>query len=351
MNQKDIVHLHKHTIQLTDKLVLESGETLTNLEATYHIYGSLNQQKDNVVWVSHALTSNSAVLDWWEPLFNGPHAAFSPDEYCIICVNILASCYGSTGPLSLNVTTGKPYYSEFPQISIRDMAAFQRLVANQLGIEQIAYLVGPSLGGQQALEWAITEPHRFENLILIATNAKHSPWGIAFNESQRMAIRADSSWGKPKADAGLEGMKAARATALLSYRSYDAYALNNERVSASRPDLTAASYQIHQGEKIAKRFNAYSYYRLSEAMDSHDCGRGRGGIVQGLNSIKAQTHVIGITSDVLFPIEEQKELVRHIPHATFHQIDSDYGHDGFLVDAHKVSTLIATQKPVESIHE
>ena len=190
------------------------------------------------------------------------------------------------------------------------------------------------MGGQQAVEWGIIKPDLIQNLILVATNAVHSPWGVAFNESQRMAIEVDKTWGESHAHAGIEGMKAARATALISYRNYETYQITQSRQDHSlEKTLRAVSYQRYQGEKLAQRFNAYSYYIFSKMMDSQDVGRNRGGIISALKLIKSNTLVIGIKSDALFPIVEQEFLAKHIPGASFQVIDSLYGHDGFLIES------------------
>ena len=190
------------------------------------------------------------------------------------------------------------------------------------------------MGGQQALEWAIMKPELIDNLILVATNAVHSSWGIAFNESQRMSIEVDPTWTESNSQAGINGMKAARATALISYRNYETYQITQARQENSMGgNLRAVSYQRYQGEKLAKRFNAFSYYRLSTMMDSQDVGRNRGGVVAALKSIQSRTLVIGIKSDALFPIVEQEFLAKHIPDASFQVIDSLYGHDGFLIES------------------
>jgi homoserine O-acetyltransferase len=211
-----------------------------------------------------------------------------------------------------------------------------------LGIQKIHIGIGGSMGGQQLLEWAVEEPGLFEYIFPIATNAQHSPWGIAFNVSQRMSIEADSSWKEKHPAAGIAGMKAARAIALISYRHYDTY-----RQAQPRSNIFpfegwdgAASYQRYQGEKLANRFNAFSYYVLSQGMDAHNIGRGRTSMEKALQSIRAKTLVIGIESDILFPLAEQEFLASHIPGASFKSIRSDYGHDGFLLEYESISSLI-----------
>jgi len=319
---------------------LESGKKLRNLEIAYHTFGKLNKDKSNVVWVCHALTANSDVTDWWAGLF-GKNDLFNPNDYFIVCANVLGSHYGTTNPLSINPTTDHPFYLAFPEFTIRDLAAAHELLANALEIENIEVLIGGSLGGQQALEWSITSPSRIKNLIVLATNAQHSPWGIAFNESQRLAITSDRTFYANHKDGGAKGLKTARSIALLSYRSYESYDKTQQEIdSDKKSDFNAASYQRYQGEKLVKRFNAYSYYYLTKAMDSHHVGRGRNSVKEALALIKANTLVIGIKNDLLFPVEEQKFLARNIHEAEFAEIDSFYGHDGFLLELEILENII-----------
>lgn len=319
---------------------LENGKKLRNLEIAYHTFGKLNKDKNNVIWVCHALTANSDVTDWWAGLF-GKNDFFNPNDHFIVCANVLGSHYGTTSPLSINPTTGQPYYLAFPEFTIRDLAAAHDILADELEIENIEVLIGGSLGGQQALEWSITKPNRIKNLIVLATNAQHSPWGIAFNESQRLAITSDRTFYAHHKDGGAKGLKTARSIALLSYRSYESYDKTQQEIdSEKKSDFNAASYQRYQGEKLVKRFNAYSYYYLTKAMDSHHVGRGRNSVKEALALIKANTLVIGIKNDLLFPVEEQKFLARNINEAEFAEIDSFYGHDGFLLELEILENII-----------
>lgn len=325
-------------------LHLECGETLPQFQISYQTWGRLNADRSNVIWVCHALTGNTDVATWW-PGMLGKDAPFDPEKYFIVCANVIGSCYGSTYALSPNYNNGDAYYYDFPIITIRDIVyGFQEL-RNFLGIEKIHLLTGGSLGGQQVLEWAILEPNLIEFCVPIATNAYHSPWGIAFNEAQRMAIEADKSWGRKENSAGKTGMKAARATALLSYRNYNTYHLTQHEENGDKyDDFKATSYQQYQGEKLGKRFDAFAYWTLSKAMDSHHVGRGRGGLEQALNQIKAKTLVIGIDSDVLFPPSEQAEIAKYIPGAQLEIISSLYGHDGFLIETERIGELIRALK-------
>lgn len=322
--------------------LLESGEKLRNLEIGYHTYGRLNKQRDNVVWVCHALTANADVFDWWKGLY-GENDFFNPEEHFIVCANILGSPYGTTNPLSINPVTGNPYYLSFPDITIRDMVKAHQLLAEHLEINDIEILIGGSLGGQQAVEWAITEPKRIKNLVLIATNARHSPWGIAFNESQRLALTTDRTFFAGAPNGGSKGLKAARSIALLSYRGYKTYNVTQQEDDEQLTgNYRAASYQNYQGDKLVNRFNAYSYWYLTKVMDSHHVGRGRNGVEKALSLIEAKTLVIGIKSDILFPLEEQQYLFQHIPEAAFAEIDSFYGHDGFLIETEILTNIISS---------
>jgi homoserine O-acetyltransferase len=325
---------------------LESGQRLGRYHLAYHTYGRMNAARNNVVWIFHALTANSAPHEWWEGLV-GKGKIFDPDYYFIVCVNVPGSCYGSLSPLDIDVTTGFPYYHQFPHFTTRDIIRTFQPLRRYLGIEKINIGIGGSLGGQQLLEWACEEPELFEHIIPIATNAIHSPWGIAFNTAQRMAIEADGTWANRNPKAGEAGMKAARAMALISYRSYEGYgarqAFNqNQHVidPTGEAEGGASSYQRYQGEKFALRFNAFSYYQLSKTMDSHNVGRGRDGLENALHRIKAKTLVIAIDSDILFPVEEQQYLADNIPHAQLAVIQSLYGHDGFLLEYEQLQQLI-----------
>lgn len=328
--------------------------TLPELTLAYHTYGQMSAAGDNVVWICHALTGNSDAADWWSGLV-GEGKLFDPRQHFIICANVPGSSYGSTSALSVDPQTGQPFYHAFPLLTVRDvLRAFDRL-RQHLGVTRIQTCIGGSLGGQQAVEWAISQPDLIENLILVATNAQMSPWGIAFNEAQRMAIAADATWSEqnPNPEAGRAGMKAARAVALLSYRNYETYHVTQSRQGEETLDnFRASTYQQYQGEKLARRFNAFAYWALSRLMDSHDVGRGRDGMETALSHISARTLVLGIRSDVLFPMSEQHFLAKHIPGAEFTEIDSLYGHDGFLIENELMTKAIRvwqfSQQPNES---
>lgn len=306
----------------------ETGFIFPELEIAYTTYGKLNKKKDNVIWIIHALTGNSDPLRWWSGLA-GKGKLFDTEKYFLVCSNNLGSCYGTTGPGSTNIKTGKKYGKNFPIITIRDIAEVQDILRRHLGIKKIFLLVGGSLGGQICLEWAIKKPKIFENIVPIATNARHSAWGIAFNETQRMAL-----------EGGRNGLETARAIAILSYRCYGIFSKaqtdNTEKIN----DFKSSSYQRYQGLKLKNRFDKNSYYIISKAIDSHNVGRKRGGEKRALGKIKAKTLVIGVKTDLLFPTIEQKYLSQNITNAKLKIIDSIYGHDGFLVESRKIGNAI-----------
>lgn len=330
-----------YSIFISDKpFTLESGHTLPRYHLAYTTCGSLNEKKDNVVWIFHALTANSKPEEWWPGLV-GKGKLFDPEKYFIICTNMPGSCYGSLGPLDLNPETSETYYHDFPFFTPRDMIRSYQPLKKYLAIEKIKIGIGGSMGGQQLLEWAIEEPELFENIFPVGTNAQHSSWGIAFNASQRISIEADRTWKEKKIEAGMEGMKAARSIALLSYRNYDTYQASQSEHQLDKIDhYKSESYQKYQGEKLARRFNAFSYYFLSKGMDSHNVGRGRISPENALQQIKAKTLVIGIESDILFPVSEQRFIADNIPGGKFAAINSLYGHDGFLLESDQLQHII-----------
>ena len=331
-----------HIFESKAPLTLESGVTLPGYHLAYHTYGHLNEKGDNVVWIFHALTANSDAQSWWPGLV-GSSRLFDPARYFIVCVNMPGSCYGSIGPLDNKPGSEGSYYHDFPFFTIHDMVKAYQALRHHLGIHRIHIGIGGSMGGQQLLEWAVQEPPLFEYIVPIATNAWHSAWGKAFNASQRWCIEADPTWQQASPEAGIAGMKVARSVALLSYRHYETYQLFQSDEEAEPLDsYKAGSYQHHQGEKLAKRFNAFSYHRLSSSMDSHHLGRGRTDAFTALQSITANTLVIGITTDILFPLTEQQYLARHIPGAKLSTISSLYGHDGFLLEFEKIEKEIQT---------
>ncbi len=299
------------------------------LKIAYHYYGEYTPGK-KVAWVCHALTANSDVADWWKGLV-GEGSMINPNDYFIVCANIIGSCYGSTGPMSVN---------QFPMITIRDMVRAHILLRQHLGIESIDLLLGGSMGGYQALEWSLMEPNVIQKMFLIATAAAESAWAIAIHTAQRLSIEADNTWKEAKPNAGAKGLKAARAIGMLTYRNYDIFKEKQTEPDAEKvDDLKAASYINYQGDKLVNRFNAHSYWLLTKSMDSHQLARGRGGDIKStLASIQTPTLIIGINSDILCPLAEQKFMEAHMPNASLVAIDSMYGHDGFIIETAQITT-------------
>ena len=335
-----------HTFKYNKDYQLESGKKIKGFHLEYSTLGAINNEQDNIIWVFHALSANSNTKEWWHGLV-GVDKFFSPDKYFIICVNMPGSCYGSIGPLDVNPDTGTKYYHDFPLFTTRDMITAYKLLQENLEIKKIFLGIGGSMGGQQLLEWAINDPLLFQHIVPIATNAFHSPWGIAFNASQRMCIENDLTWKEKNDSAGINGMKVARSIALLSYRNYITYNEAQQGVTTETKNkpidelvFRAETYQHYQGEKLAARFNAFSYYFLSRTMDTHNVGRNRASVEAALGSIRSKCLVIGIKSDILFPPSEQKFIADHVHDAQVEIISSLYGHDGFLIEYEEIAKVI-----------
>ena len=327
--------------ELTARLELEAGGILPAARIVYHT-SSEGWDGKPVVWICHALTANSDPEDWW-PEMVGPGKGIDTDRFFVVCVNMLGSPYGSEGPAMINPETGKPWLLDFPRVTVRDMIKATIEVRKYLGINRIFLLIGSSIGGFQALEWAITEPSIFEHCVFIATAPRISPYFTAMNEAQRMAIEADQSFRAAKdLSGGAAGLRCARAQGLISYRSYEGYRLTQweedpDTLFAGR----AASYERYQGEKLVRRsFDAYSYYTLSYALDSHNVGRGRGGVAKALDTIKAHSIIITIDSDNLFPVEESRVWNKMVPGAEYIEISSRFGHDGFLLETERLTEIL-----------
>ena len=338
------MHLHKLT---THNFAFEAGGTLDQLEIVYHTSPREYQQGERVVWLCHALTANSDPLDWW-PEMVGEGCCVNPNQDFVVCVNIFGSAYGTTGPRTTlhNTTqhnTTLPHALDFPKFTVRDTARLFTLVREHLGIEQVDLLIGSSIGGFHALEWAIMEGERIRYAAFIATAPRVSPWLSAWMEVQRMALEADPTFRACESlDGGRKGLEAARAISLISYRSFDGYNLtqyetDDDCLFASR----AASYERYQGEKLVKRgFDAYSYYYLLHCVDSQNVGRHRGGVAQALSLIQAKSIVISITSDGLFPPCESSQWAKYIPNAQYFEIESRFGHDGFLLETEQITQIL-----------
>ncbi|MGE5520443.1 MAG: homoserine O-acetyltransferase MetX [Candidatus Dadabacteria bacterium] len=328
--------------QHNQPFLLENGFELPKIEIAYSTYGSLNDDHSNVIWICHALTANSDAASWW-PGMIGENCLFDTNKYFIVCANILGSCYGTTGPLSIDPNTGEPYYNNFPLVTIRDMVKAHILLKEYLGIRKIDLLAGGSMGGYQVLEWAVMEPDVIQKLFLISTSAKETAWGIAIHSAQRLAIEADGTWNTKSRYAGANGLKAARAFGMITYRSYESYVLTQTDPDENKLDHYKASSYIHyQGEKLVRRFNAYSYWYLTKSMDNHNLARHRAATVEDvLGMITQPSILIGIRSDLLCPPHEQHFLAHHMTNTTVFEIDSLYGHDGFLVETREIANHVA----------
>lgn len=335
-------HKLMNIFRYTEPFLLESGETLPGITIAYHTYGALNESKNNAVWVMHALTANSDVADWWpHTVENGKF--LDPEKHFVICANVIGSCYGSSGPCSEGTDGSAPLYADFPDISVRDMVEAHRLLAKYLGITKINTIIGSSLGGFQALEWMAGYPEEMERGILVATDYKCRPWLAAINASMYMAIEADATYGQPDSKAGAKGLAAARSIGLLSYRSYAAYDATQADAEPrdSIFDRKAHGYQRYQGKKLCDRYDAYSYVKMCRSTDSHDVGRGRGGVGKALANVKIPVLVVAITTDILFPPSHHEELAAMLPDSRYKVIDSDFAHDGFLIEHEKLNVIIS----------
>ena len=320
-------------------LPLEAGGVLKGAHLVFH---TSEQRHGRVIWICHALTANSNPEDWW-PEMVGPGRTIDPERDFVVCVNMLGSSYGSESPARTNPATGKPWLLDFPRVTIRDSVSAFIAVRKHLGIEKIDLLIGASNGGFNAVEWAVTEPERIGRALFLCTAPRISPFMGATIEAQRMALEADPTFREAKdLSGGAAGLKCARAQALISYRCFKGYG----RTQAEEdPDTLfagrVASYERYQGEKLLRRgFDAYCYYTQCNAMDSHNVGRGRGGVQQALGRIQAHCTVVAVDTDQIFPPAESREWSRWIPGAEYIEISSDFGHDGFLLEIAKLSAII-----------
>ncbi len=375
--------MERYLYKCETPIVLEAGGVLEDLEICYYASCPAVQGR-KVIWVTHALTANADPSEWWKTLV-GPGLFFDTDRYFVICANMLGSCYGTraiwkpfpspdtggTHPEPLSVGPTDPLSDAFPIITIRDMVKAHEMLRKHLKIDKIDLIIGGSTGGFQALEWAIMNPDLIENACLLAMNARVSPCGTAWEESQRMSLRADESFmahcrevaekrengiliGANSAlddnavSYGRAGLAAARAIALISYRSYKGYGMTQfEKDADVLIARRAATYQQYQGEKLERRFDAFSYYLIANSLDTHNVGRGRGGVEKALSRIKARVLCIGIDSDGLFPPEENRFLADCCTgtESEYVTISSSFGHDGFLLEHTQISAVISKWCP------
>lgn len=336
MTSKALVSPDTRFVDLPEPLLLENGTTLPRVRIAFRTWG---RPRNSAILICHALTGSADADEWWFGLF-GAGKALDPDTDYIVCSNILGSCYGTTGPTSLRPGTDEPYGTRFPDVTIRDLVNAQARLLEVLGVEYLELVTGGSMGGMQALEWALLYPDRVRTIAPIATGAAQSAWAVAMSESQRQAIKADAEFkeGNYQTGAGpVDGLAAARSMAMISYRSPHNLQTRFGRDEADTGGYEVQSYLRYQGKKLVERFDANSYLTLIEAMDTHDVGRGRGSIATALASIVQPALVVKITSDGLYPPGEVGELAAMMPHAELEELDAPHGHDSFLIEMEQVN--------------
>ena len=326
-------------------LTLENGEVLADVTIAYQSWGQLNKDRDNAILVNHALTGWSDVPGWW-PSMVGPGLPCDTDQYFVVCPNVIGGCQGSTGPSSL-APDGKRYGSRFPTLTIRDMVEAEVAFTNLLGIKKYRLSVGPSLGGMRALEWAIQYPERVDAICTIGSSAVATGDQIGTAAIQIRAIKADPHFYGgdyyDKEQGPNEGMGIARRIAHLTYRTEAEMDVRfgRELQGDDTGRYAVESYLDHQAQKLAQRFDANTYISLTEAMNSHDIGRDRGGVQAALASITVPVTVVSIDTDRLFPPRLQAEIADLVPNAhALVTISSPFGHDGFLVEVEAVGDVI-----------
>jgi homoserine O-acetyltransferase/O-succinyltransferase len=329
--------------RLEEPFALESGEELPGVQLAYRTWGKLASDGDNAVLVCHALTGSADADVWWGGLF-GPGKALDPARDFIVCSNVLAGCYGSSGPIQAHPEDGEPWGSRFPVVTIRDMVRLQGRLLDALGVGRLRLVLGPSLGGMQALEWAACFPGRVGAIAPVGVSVRHSAWCIGISESQRQAIYTDPDWqdGRyPPDRPPRRGLAVARMIAMFSYRSWDNFESRfGRRTQEWDGRFAAASYLQYQGEKLYRRFDANTYVRLTQAMDSHDLARGRGECREVLARLAMPALVVSVDSDVLYPPHEQRELAELLPAARYEVLHTPAGHDGFLIETDALGDML-----------
>ena len=329
-----------------------AGATLHEVPIAYRTWGRLNASGTNAVVVCHALTGDANVDAWCQDLI-GSGRALDPEEDFIVCANVPGSPYGSVSPLTINPETGEHYGPDFPVFTPRDTVALHRHLLDHLGVRRVRCAIGGSMGGMHVLEWAFQQGDAgaplVRTLIPIAVGGRHTPWQIGWSEAQRQAIYADAKWQDGRYtldDPPTDGLAAARAMAMVSYRTHASFQqrFGRERQSdngAANPPFAVESYLRYHGQKLVDRFDANCYVHLTQQMDAHDVSRGRGAYPEALQQIEQPALVVGIDSDVLYPLTEQEELAAHLPRADLKVLNSPHGHDAFLIEQDVLNTLIA----------
>lgn len=339
-------HLHispeTRFLRLPGSFLLDSGERLRDVEIAYRTWGELAPGRDNAVVVCHALTGSADVDRWWGGLLGGGRA-LDPQSDFVIAANLLGSCYGTTGPQSPRAPGAIAWGGDFPAITVRDQVRQQQRLLDALAVERIRLVIGGSLGGMVALEWALGDPRRVEALAVLSAPAHHGPWGIALSELGRRALALDPKFRGghyPADDPPVAGLALARAIAMTSYRSRPGF---EQRFGRDRRDgrFEVARYLEHQGKKLVDRFDANSYLALLGAMDSHDVARGRGSREKVLRALELPALVVSSATDVLYPREEQLELATLLPAADHVELASAHGHDAFLIEQQAVDRIVA----------
>ncbi len=342
----------KYQAELVPNRLLWQSQTPLKLDASgielpfqlaYQTWGKLNKTGDNAILVVHALSGSANLESWWPDLL-GANKPLNPERDFVICINLLGSCYGSSGPTSINPATSDTWKIDFPQLSIRDQVRAQAALIKQLGIKKLRSIIGPSLGGMIALEWALLEPELVGSLILIATTAQHSSQAIAHSSCQRAAIRLDPNFNNGyycEQQAPENGLALARQMAFITYRSDREFSERFQRDPGAQQAFAVQDYLLHQGRKFTERFDANCYIRLSECMNSHDIGKHRDGVISALQSIQQATLVISLEHDQLYTFAEQALLAEHIPNATHQLINTRYGHDGFLIESQAMAEYLS----------
>jgi homoserine O-acetyltransferase/O-succinyltransferase len=340
-----------YNVQLDNPFITEGGFTFPGIEIDFKTWGELNGKRDNAVVICHALTGNAAADEWFSGLFV-EGGVLARGGYFVVCANVLGSCYGTTGPLSINPETGKPWGGDFPRITIRDMVNVHRQLLDYLGVNGVEFVIGGSMGGMQALEFGLMDD-RVKAIVPIAMGMAHSPWAIGISEAQRRAIYSDPNWRGGYYGNGtrpVQGISAARMMAMITYRTASLF---NERFGRNPQEgsdtFQVESYLNYQGEKLAGRFDAVTYVRLTQAMDTHDISRGRGSCEEVLGRLQIPALIIGIDTDVLYPVTEQKEMASLLPHGRYGEISSKYGHDAFLIEFEQLQCLLGVFLHSETI--
>ena len=354
-----------------DSLPLQLGGQLGPITLAYETWGTLNAARDNAILITHALTGSSHAHDpehpddpkaaWWNPLI-GAGRALDTSRYFVICSNILGGCYGSTGPSSLNPLTGQRYGMDFPVVTIRDMVNAQKKLIEHLRVNQLAMVAGGSIGGQQALEWAVTYPELVQKVAVVAATARLTAQAVAFSEVQRQAIMADPGWQGGNYQPGegpAVGLAIARMLAMITYQSEESMEMRFARQPATRLTITSPSgaadlgsrfdvenYLYYQGNALVQRFDANSYLYISRAMDLFDVSADYPSMEAVLRRLRSKALFIGIRSDFLFPAAHVRWLAEQVRmlggDATYIELDSPHGHDAFLKEWKLMADALST---------